>query len=275
MDPSHIVLAAGGSSALSALVQQICDPGDGILLATPYWSGLDIAVTVQSNAVIIPVDVPLASFDDASMTINWYEKALKSATIPIKTILVCNPTNPTGLCYTKEVLLALLDFCNRNSLHFVSDEVYALSVHSANTKFHSALSLHGHTKNVYVVYSLSKDFGCSGVRLVCNTVYPGLDVHRLKKNGTFADISAPGRSDHPAEQGHLSRHCTLHPQPGLLLYLTPCSSVPTESPLRSPIPCDQPTPLARNLRPRQGFLNYPLTPLYPSVCGGISMRTSD
>ncbi|UKZ81577.1 hypothetical protein TrVFT333_009349 [Trichoderma virens FT-333] len=75
VDASHIVLAAGGSFALTALVEQICNPGDGILIATPYWSGLDISISIHAHGKILPVYVPLDKFF-LPESVEYYEEAL-------------------------------------------------------------------------------------------------------------------------------------------------------------------------------------------------------
>ncbi|RFU32822.1 hypothetical protein B7463_g3511, partial [Scytalidium lignicola] len=167
---SHIVLAAGGSFALTALMEQICDPGDGILIATPYWAGLDISISIHCHARIIPVNVPLDKFF-CSESIQYYESSLDNASIPIKAILICNPHNPLGQCYPRETIQAMQDFCKRKQLHYISDEVYALSLHQPApggfVPFVSALEIKSKeiSDQVHIIYSLSKDFGCSGIRL--------------------------------------------------------------------------------------------------------------
>lgn len=174
IEKEHVVLGAGGCFALDALVEQICNPGEGILIAGPYWPGLDLSIAVRQDAVPLPVHVPLESFFDIA-SLRHYEAALAAATVPVKAILICNPHNPLGRNYPKETLDAILAFCARNQLHLISDEVYALSQHTSineppsGTGFISALSLDTtkHGKGlVHVLYSLSKDFGCNGIRMV-------------------------------------------------------------------------------------------------------------
>ena len=85
-------------------------------------------------------------------------------------------------------------FCQEKGIQFVSDEVYALSSHSEESgqRFASALEVMGgvecsgedenglasyssdhsrhqviDTDRVHVVWSISKDFGYSGIRMVC------------------------------------------------------------------------------------------------------------
>lgn len=165
------MLAAGGSFALTALVEQICDPGDGILIATPYWAGLDISLSIHGQTKAIPVHVPLSEFFTPE-SIRYYESAAESSPVPIKAVLVCNPHNPLGQCYPRETLQALLDFCQRLDLHYISDEVYALSAHKPAPEgfvpFVSILEMceAEMIKKTHIIYSISKDFGCSGIRVV-------------------------------------------------------------------------------------------------------------
>ncbi|KAF2815491.1 aminotransferase GliI, partial [Mytilinidion resinicola] len=168
--PSHVVLAAGGSYALEALVEQICDPGDAVLIAAPYWAGLDLSLSIHNNAKVIPVHVPLEEFFTTD-SLKYYEAALEDTTVFVRAVLICNPNNPLGKCYPRDTLQATLDFCRQKNLHYISDEVYALSLHTGSENqtqspgFISALSLENSDKLVHIIYSLSKDFGCSGIRL--------------------------------------------------------------------------------------------------------------
>ena len=59
MSEAHIVLAAGASYALEALVEQICDPGDAVLIASPYWAGFDISLGLHASVRLIAVHVPI------------------------------------------------------------------------------------------------------------------------------------------------------------------------------------------------------------------------
>lgn len=124
------------------------------------------------------------------------KKAYSTSAEPhrIKALVLTNPHNPFGQCYPPEVLRECLRFCQVHDLHFISDEVYALSTfHSRSVlpPFVSALSLiandpetdveerHGRTEmpnptRVHVVWSMSKDFGCSGIRMVSSLLGHGL-----------------------------------------------------------------------------------------------------
>ncbi|KAF2795571.1 1-aminocyclopropane-1-carboxylate synthase [Melanomma pulvis-pyrius CBS 109.77] len=175
--PSHLVTAPGAASCIDALLYNICEAGDGILLPGPYWNGFDFSMRVRS--AVNPVVVPLLSLSDnfTEKLISALEKTRAEAECPIKALMVTNPHNPLGVSYPSEILEMCLQFCKKYSIHFISDEVYALSVFESSDlpmpkPFVSALSLDldriGADKSrVHVVWSTSKDFGQSGFRMGC------------------------------------------------------------------------------------------------------------
>lgn len=162
-----IVLGAGVSFILDALIEAICDPGDLVMIATPYWTGLDIPISIRNDAKVLPVSVPLDVFF-APESVKMYEMAFRNATASVRVVLICNPHNPLGGCYPEETLKALVDFCRDNNLHLISDEAYALSIHGGHSKNYSFVSSHTlqHLDFVHTVYGLGKDFGCNGIRMV-------------------------------------------------------------------------------------------------------------
>jgi aspartate/methionine/tyrosine aminotransferase len=127
---------------------------------------------------VTPVLVSLPSLEDnfADKLIPALEETYQTATIPIKALIITNPHNPLAVCYPKKIIESLLQFCEKHDLHFVSDEIYALSIFpnpevGKNIDFVSALSIDldrigVDPSRVHVVWSMSKDFGQSGFRMV-------------------------------------------------------------------------------------------------------------
>ena len=103
-----------------------------------------------------------------------------SASNPVKALLLTNPHNPLGICYPKWLIEDILRFCSSHNIHLISDEVYAMSTFdngetAESEPFVSVLSLDleelgVNASSVHVVWSLSKDFGQSGIRMVCDTI---------------------------------------------------------------------------------------------------------
>lgn len=175
--PSHLATAPGANASIDALLYNICEAGDGILIPSPYWNGFDFGIRVRS--AVNPVLVPLPSFESnfTEELLPALEEAYRSATCPIRALMITNPHNPFAVCYPKDILEECLRFCKKHDIHFISDEVYALSIFSSPDlpdarPFISVLSLDldeiGADKSrVHMIWSTSKDFGQSGFRMVC------------------------------------------------------------------------------------------------------------
>ena len=127
-----------------------------------------------------PITVNVDDFADtfSKALIPALTKALENSTRPVRALVLTNPHNPFGQMYPKDVLEACVKFCQEHDIHYISDEVYALSVFpTPNSKhtspFVSALSLDLEAlgcdaSRVHTIWSTSKDFGSSGIRMVRN-----------------------------------------------------------------------------------------------------------
>jgi len=196
VESSQIATATGAAGCLDAVLYNICDPGDGVLVPTPYWSkpfidatswsfnsyvhnladAFDFLFQARSSVTPIPVNVSNLGFTLTEAILPALEKAYEIAQCPIKGLILTNPHNPLGQCYPKLVLEGCLKFCNAHNIHFVSDEIYALTSFACPdipnpVPFVSALSidvekLGCNRSRVHTIWSTSKDFGQSGVRMV-------------------------------------------------------------------------------------------------------------
>lgn len=153
---------------------------------------------------LVPVQVPYEYGVSPEVVVAAYRKAARQAETTleegcrVRGILFCNPHNPHGHLCPPKVVDGLLKLCEENDLHFISDEVYAQStfgspgktrmgytakmkleplvergraLKSPSKKFTSVLArdlqrLGVSALRVHMLYSISKDLGCSGLRLV-------------------------------------------------------------------------------------------------------------
>ena len=59
----------------------------------------------------------------------------------VKGFIFCNPNNPLGVVYPKTLALSLMEVCKKYKVHFISDEIYGLSVFDQSVNFESVLSI--------------------------------------------------------------------------------------------------------------------------------------
>jgi aspartate/methionine/tyrosine aminotransferase len=106
--------------------------------------------------------------------VSCYESAINEAVEAgnrIRAILLCNPHNPLGRCYSAEALIEYMKLCEKYSIHLILDEVYATSVYDDDSPFTSILAIDSkkyiNTNYLHLLYGFSKDLAGGGLRLGC------------------------------------------------------------------------------------------------------------
>uniref|UniRef100_H3ASI1 Aminotransferase class I/classII large domain-containing protein n=1 Tax=Latimeria chalumnae TaxID=7897 RepID=H3ASI1_LATCH len=173
LNPEHIMVMNGCCSVFAALSTVLCDPGDGYLIPTPYFGGVNPDTWLYGK--LRPVHVPLYSniSDGESrpfqLTVEKLENAMQRANeqgIRVRALILINPHNPLGDIYPAQLLKECLDFAHRYKLHVIVDEIYMLSVYD-DTTFTSVLSFDHlpDPERTHVMWGFSKDFAMCGIRV--------------------------------------------------------------------------------------------------------------
>ncbi len=109
-------------------------------------------------------------------------------------VLITNPNNPLGVIYKADVIKNLIRWARRRNLHTIMDELYALSTHKKiDHGFQSVIRILDNQlgNDVHFVWSISKDFGASGLRVGFvysqNTIY----LQGLANLNIFSGVSNP------------------------------------------------------------------------------------
>ncbi|MBA0789221.1 hypothetical protein Gotri_027519 [Gossypium trilobum] len=173
-DTDHLVLTAGATSANETLMFCLAEKGDAILLPTPYYPGFDRDLKWRTGAEIVPIQC--SSSNGFQITESALEAAYQEAqrkNLRVKGVLVTNPSNPLGTTMSRNELDLLVNFVTDKEIHLISDEIYSGTVFSSPA-FVSIMEVLKDRKlentqvweRVHVVYSLSKDLGLPGFRVV-------------------------------------------------------------------------------------------------------------
>ncbi|CAN4094462.1 unnamed protein product [Withania somnifera] len=158
-NPDRVVITAGATAANELLTFILADPGDALLVPTPYYPGFDRDLRWRTGVKIIPIHCD--SSNNFQITPQALESAYEEANsnkIKVRGILITNPSNPLGATIQRSNLEQILNFAVRKNIHLVSDEIYCGS-HSNYID----------SERVHIVYSLSKDLGLPGFRV--GTIY--------------------------------------------------------------------------------------------------------
>lgn len=178
---NSIFVTAGSNMAFSSLMLAITDPGDEIIILTPYYFNHEMAIRLaNANPVLVSTQ------SDFHPDIDAVKNAITNKTRAVVTI---SPNNPTGAVYSKEELAEINQLCAQHGVYHISDEAYEDFVYNQHSHF-SPASLPGASKHTISLYSFSKAYGFAGWR-VGYMVIPTALFASLKKIQDTILISPP------------------------------------------------------------------------------------
>ena len=128
--PQQVLVTNGGKQAVYQAFATLLDPGDEVLLPTPYW-------TTYPEAIRLAGGVPVEVFADEDagylVSVDQLEAARTERT---KVLLFCSPSNPTGAVYSPQQVQAIGRWVHEHGLWAVTDEIYEHLVYD-DTRFSS------------------------------------------------------------------------------------------------------------------------------------------
>jgi len=155
----EIIVSAGAKQSLYNTIQSLIYVDDEVIIPAPYWvSYPDMVSLAHGQSVIVPTT------EETGFKIT--PEQLKKAITPYTKILIlCNPSNPTGSCYTRKELEAIAEIVEQNNFYVISDEIYEKIVFD-NFEFVCFASLSDKIKKKTVtVNGLSKSYAMTGWRV--------------------------------------------------------------------------------------------------------------
>jgi len=156
--PEQIVVTTGAKQALANAVLALVNPGDEVIIPTPYWVTYSEQVKLCQGEVVF---VPSSIENNYKITPAQLEAAITPKT---KLFMFSSPCNPTGSVYSKEELAALAAVFEKNpDIFIISDEIYEYINYVGA---HESIAQFGDLKNrTIIINGLSKGFAMTGWRL--------------------------------------------------------------------------------------------------------------
>lgn len=154
----QIIVSTGAKQSLANAILCIANPGDEVVIPTPYW------VTYSALAQLAEANVKYIHCDfssDFKLTPKQLDEQLTDAS---KLIIFSSPCNPSGSVYSKEELAGLVEVFKRYpNCAIISDEIYEYINYSG--KHESIAQFEGLKDRVIVINGMSKGFAMTGWRL--------------------------------------------------------------------------------------------------------------
>jgi aspartate aminotransferase len=153
---SDVIVVNGGMQALFAAFQSVVNPGDEVLMYSPYWTPIrDLIGLTRGTPVLI---------DTIRARRDGFRSALEASLTERSRVLYVNtPQNPTGIVLTRDELETTAAVARENNLIVVSDEAYEHVVFDGPHV--SIASLEGMYERTITCYTFSKSYAMTGWRL--------------------------------------------------------------------------------------------------------------
>lgn len=156
--PEQIVVSGGGKQSIFQAVQCLVNPGDEVIIPTPYWvSYREIARYAGGQCVFIKTSID----HDFKMTPDQLEAAITPKT---KMLIFSSPSNPTGMLYSRDELKAIADVVARHpGMCVLADEIYE---HINYVGRHESIAQFENIRDrVITVNGVAKGFAMTGWRI--------------------------------------------------------------------------------------------------------------
>ncbi|ALE92997.1 aspartate aminotransferase [Arthrobacter alpinus] len=158
-DPSQVLVTNGGKQAVYESFATLLDPGDEVLLPTPYWTTYPEAIRLAGG---VPVDVFAGPEQGYLVTVEQLEAALTPRT---KILLFVSPSNPTGAVYSPEQTREIGLWAASKGLWVITDEIYEHLTYDAVPFTSIATAVPELGDKVVILNGVAKTYAMTGWRV--------------------------------------------------------------------------------------------------------------
>ena len=156
---SQVLISCGAKHSLYNIAEALFDPGDEVIIPSPYWVSYPDQVLLNDAT---PVIVETTEQEGFRISAARLEKAITKKT---KAIILNSPSNPTGLAYDRKTLEEIAAVAVKHRIYVISDEIYEKLVYDGFTHI-SIASLNPEIKELTIVVNgVSKSHAMTGWRI--------------------------------------------------------------------------------------------------------------
>ena len=155
----QVLVTNGGKQAVYQAFASIIDPGDEVLLPSPYW-------TTYPECIKLAGGESVEIFADESQNyLVSVEQLEKARTAKTKVLLFCSPSNPTGSVYSPEQVKAIGNWALANDLWVVTDEIYEHLLYDGATAPSICVAVSALADRTIIINGVAKTYAMTGWRV--------------------------------------------------------------------------------------------------------------
>ena len=157
--PDDVVVTNGGKQAVFQAFAALVDPGDEVILPTPYWTTYPEVIALAGGRA---VEVFAGADQDYKVTVDQLEAARTPRT---KALLVCSPSNPTGAVHTPAELTAIGRWALEHGVWVITDEIYEHLLYDGAESAHIVALVPELADQTVVLNGVAKTYAMTGWRV--------------------------------------------------------------------------------------------------------------
>ena len=158
-ESEQIVVSSGAKSSLYHAICAMVNPGDEVILPTPYWLTYPELIGLAQGKTVY---VDCVKENGYKMTADRLEKAITEKT---KCVIINSPNNPTGAVYSEDELKSIAKVIEKHGLYVISDEIYEKLVYGGAKHYSIACCSDYMKEHTVVVNGVSKSYAMTGWRI--------------------------------------------------------------------------------------------------------------
>ncbi|MGI9607659.1 MAG: pyridoxal phosphate-dependent aminotransferase [Acidimicrobiales bacterium] len=158
-EAANVIVTNGGKQAVANAFAVLCDPGDEVIVPTPYWTTYPEAIAL-TGATTVPV---ITTVDNGfRATVEQLEAARTDRS---KVVLFVSPSNPTGAMYTRDEIEAIGRWAVEHDLWVVTDEIYEHLVYGDNEHHSLPVVVPDVADRCVILNGVAKTYAMTGWRV--------------------------------------------------------------------------------------------------------------
>jgi aspartate/methionine/tyrosine aminotransferase len=155
----QVLVTNGGKQAVYQSFASIIDPGDEVILPSPYW-------TTYPECIKLAGGISVEVFADESQNYLVTVEQLEAARTPkTKAMLFCSPSNPTGSVYSAEQVKAIGEWALAHGIWVISDEIYEHLLYDGAAAPSLPVLVPGMADQTIIINGVAKTYAMTGWRV--------------------------------------------------------------------------------------------------------------
>jgi len=155
----QVLVTNGGKQSVYQAFATIIDPGDEVLLPSPYWTTYPECIKLAGGKTV-------EVFADETQSYLVSVEQLEAARTPkTKALLFCSPSNPTGSVYSPEQVKAIGEWALKNNIWIIADEIYEHLLYDGAKAPSMPVVVPGLADSTIIINGVAKTYAMTGWRV--------------------------------------------------------------------------------------------------------------